>query len=81
MEGFTKEVLMMWREVLAVEGKRCIAPRVGRRGIQNELHLQHKLSVSNCKSTACYRMLEGNMQTKGYGQVFFFFFSMLIPLQ
>lgn len=42
MEGFTKEVLMMWRELLAVEGKRCIAPRVGRRGIQNELHMQHK---------------------------------------
>lgn len=55
MEGFTKEVLMMWREVLAVEEKRCIAPRVGRKGIQNELHLQHKLSVSSLR---IYSMLQ-----------------------
>lgn len=31
-EGFTKEVLMMWKG-LAVEGGRCIAPRAGRKGI------------------------------------------------
>ncbi len=55
MEGFTKEVLMMWRELLAVEGKRCFAPRVGRRGIQNELHLQHK-TVS--KQLRIYSMLQ-----------------------
>lgn len=34
MEGFTKEVLMMWK-VLVVEGGRCIAPKVGKRGIRN----------------------------------------------
>lgn len=33
MEGFTKEVLMMWK-VLVVEGGRCIAPKAGKKGIK-----------------------------------------------
>lgn len=33
MEGFTKEVLMMWK-VLVVEGGRCIVPRAGKKGIK-----------------------------------------------
>lgn len=36
MEGFTKEVLMMWK-VLAVEGGRCIAPRAGKKGIKRPI--------------------------------------------
>ena len=32
MEGFTKEVLMTWREALAAEAGRCTAPKAGRRG-------------------------------------------------
>lgn len=32
MEGFTKEVSMMWK-VLVVEGGRCTAPKAGKKGI------------------------------------------------
>lgn len=35
-EGFTKEVLMMWK-VLAVGAGRCIAPRAGRKGTDETL--------------------------------------------
>lgn len=35
MEAFTKEALMMWREVSAGEEERCTALRVGRRGLLN----------------------------------------------
>lgn len=31
-EGFTKEVSMTWREVLDVEGEKCIDLRAGRKG-------------------------------------------------
>lgn len=34
MEGFTKEVLMMWKEALAAEGGRCTAPKAGRNGTE-----------------------------------------------
>lgn len=37
MEGFTKEVLMMWK-VLVVEGGKCTVPKVGKKGI-NVIHL------------------------------------------
>lgn len=33
MEGFTKEVLMMWK-VLVVEGGKCTAPKAGKKGIE-----------------------------------------------
>lgn len=33
MEGFTKEVLTMWK-VLVAEGGRCIAPKAGKKGIK-----------------------------------------------
>lgn len=33
MEGFTKEVLMMWREALDGEGGKCTALKAGKRGI------------------------------------------------
>lgn len=33
MEGFTKEVLMMWK-VLVVERGRCIAPKAGKKGMK-----------------------------------------------
>lgn len=33
MEGFTKEVLMMWK-VLVVEGEKCIALKAGKKGIR-----------------------------------------------
>lgn len=32
MEGFTKEVLMKWREALAVVEGKCTALKVGRKG-------------------------------------------------
>ena len=37
MEGFTKEVLMMWK-VLVVEGGKCIARRVGKKGIKRSIY-------------------------------------------
>lgn len=39
MEGFTKEVLMMWK-VLVVVGERCIAPKAGRKGAIEGLRSQ-----------------------------------------
>lgn len=39
MEGFTKEVLTMWK-VLVVEGGRCIAPKAGKKGENGGLKSQ-----------------------------------------
>lgn len=35
MEGFTKEVLMMWK-VSVVEGERCTVPRAGKKGLKKK---------------------------------------------
>ena len=47
MEGFTKEVLMMWT-VLVAERGRCIAPRAGRRGMKRPVSLQKCTRFSPC---------------------------------
>lgn len=36
MEGFTKEVLMMWK-VLVVGGERCTVPKAGKKGLNKKL--------------------------------------------
>lgn len=52
MEGFTKEVLMMWK-VLVVEGERCTVPRAGKKGLRNRnvnipIYLPYKYCMTQC---------------------------------
>ena len=44
MEGFTKEVLMMWK-VLVVEGERCTVPRAGKKGLKKKKNKKKFIKV------------------------------------
>lgn len=60
MEGFTKEVLMMWREALDEEEGRCTALKAGRRGTLGWLPQAYCLNLGLCSlcKSEMYKRLE-----------------------